>query len=288
VTGASGFLGSHIARELGKHYAVDAPTRAELDLLCEDSVRDYLARNSVDAIVHAASARANRLTGAPPDLLDQNCRMFFNLIRNRDAFGRFLFLGSGAVYDRRQPTIRIREECFDRQVPADPYGFSKYICARSIAESLDSFELRLFGVFGPYEDWRVRFLSNACCRVVWNLPVVIRQNVHFDYLSVEDLPQVIRWFLEATPQHRAYNVCTGKTIDLLTIAQKIIAVSGKNLPITIKHDGLGPEYSGDNRRLGAEFPALRFRELDDSIAALYRWCQDHKATIDPRSLDFDA
>ena len=118
--------------------------------------------------------------------------------------------------------------------------------------------------------------------------MVIRQNVHFDYLDVEDLPQVIGWFLEEEPRHRAYNVCTGKTIDLLTIAQKIIAASGKNLPITIKHDGLGPEYSGDNRRLAAEFPALRFREIDNSIDALYGWYQDHKTTIDPGSLGFDA
>ena len=53
------------------------------------------------------------------------------------------------------------------------------------------YELRLFGVFGPYEDWQVRFLSNACARAVWDMPLVIRQNVFFDYLDVDDLGRIL-------------------------------------------------------------------------------------------------
>jgi UDP-glucose 4-epimerase len=238
-------------------------------------------------VVHAASVRANRRIGAPASLMHQNCRMFFNLVRNPDAFGKFLFLSSGAVYDRRTPVVRAAETSFDRSVPTDPYGFSKYVCAQHIARSVNLFELRLFGIFGPHEDWEIRFLSNACCRALWELPVLLKQNVRFDYLDVADLAVVVRWFIEDQPRHRAYNVCTGKAIDLTAFARKVIRASGKDLPIVLHEPGLGDEYSGDNRRLMEEIPGLHFRSHDESINSLYRWYSDRKAEIDPEKLHFD-
>ena len=106
-----------------------------------------------------------------------------------------LFLSSGMVYDRPHSRPRIPETRFGEHVPSDPYGFSKYLCAQSIAAYGNVFELRLFGVFGPHEDWRVRFISNACCRAVWDMPVTLRQNVFFDYLDVEDLGRLLEAFL---------------------------------------------------------------------------------------------
>jgi len=287
VTGAGGFLGRNLAESLCRYFDVFAPSRAELDLLDDYAVRHYLQQHRFDAVVHAASVRANRRIGAPPSLMHQNCRMFFNLVRNPDAFGKFLFLSSGAVYDRRTPVVRVAETSFDRSVPTDPYGFSKYVCAHHIARSANLFELRLFGVFGPHEDWEIRFLSNACCRAVWELPVLLKQNVRFDYLDVADLAVVVRWFIEGQPRHRAYNVCTGKAIDLTAFARKVIFASGKDLPVVVHEPGLGDEYSGDNRRLMEEVPGLHFRSHDESISSLYRWYSHHKAEIDPEKLHFD-
>jgi GDP-L-fucose synthase len=287
VTGAGGFLGRNLAESLCQQYDVSAPSRAELDLLNEDAVRQYLERHQFDAVLHAATVRANRRIGAPPALMQQNCRMFFNLARNPASFGKLLFLSSGAVYDRRGPVARISETCFDARVPSDAYGFSKYICAQHIAQSTNLFELRLFGIFGPYEDWEIRFLSNACCRAMWDLPVLLKQNVRFDYLDVADLSKLTRWFIEGQPRHRAYNICTGHAIDLAALARKVVRASGKNLPVTVRDPGLGAEYSGDNRRLLEELPGFQFRAMDDSINALYRWYLERKQSIDPEKLHFD-
>jgi UDP-glucose 4-epimerase len=288
VTGAGGFLGRNLAESLGQHYQVSAPARAELDLRDELAVRDYLDHHRFDAVVHAATVRANRRIGAPPGLMQENCRMFFNLARNPGLFGKLLFLSSGAVYDRRGPVARVAESCFDCRVPTDPYGFSKYLCAHHIAQSANLFDLRLFGVFGPYEDWEIRFLSNACCRAVWDFPVTLKQNARFDYLDVADLAKVARWFIEGEPRHRAYNVCTGRAVDLSALARKVVHASGKRLEVVVRNPGLGAEYSGDNRRLLEELPGFQFRALDDSIHALYRWYEERKQTIDPQRLHFDA
>jgi GDP-L-fucose synthase len=287
VTGGGGFIGRNLAESLRLQYDVCAPTRAELDLLDDTAVRSYLREHRFDAIVHAATVRANRRIGAPPGLMQDNCSMFFNLSRNSDTFGKLLFMSSGAVYDRRAPIARIPERCFDWRVPADPYGFSKYVCAQHVAHSENLFELRLFGVFGPYEDWEIRFPSNACCRAAWDLPILIKQNLRLDYVDVADLAKVVAWFIENRPRHRAYNVCTGRAIDLSALGRKVVQASGKQLDVVVREPGLGSEYSGDNCRLLEEAPSLQFRPLDDSISALYRWYLERKQSIDPERLHLD-
>ena len=287
ITGGSGFIGRNLAQQLGEKHSVAAPGRRELDLLDAGAVREFVGRGGFDVVIHAAGERSNRLLGCGPETLERNCRMFFNLARNAPAFGRMFFLSSGAVYDRAQPMHRISEDAYDAHVPAEPYGFSKYICAQAIDAMDKVYELRLFGVFGPHEDWRVRFISNACCRAAWDLPVVIRQNVFFDYLEVTDLGPILERLAAKTLRHRHYNVCTGRPVDLRTLAEKVVSVSGKALPIEIRNSGMGNEYSGDNQRLMSEIPGYRFREIDDSIARLYRWYGERKAEIDPSLLRFD-
>ena len=287
ITGGSGFIGRNLAQQYAAAYQVATPSRAELDLLDADAVRAYLERERFDAVIHAATERSNRAVGLGSDLLRRNCRMFFNLVRSRHAFGRMLFLSSGAVYDRALVPPLATEDEFDARVPSEDYGFSKYVCAQSIRPGEQIYELRLFAVFGPYEDWRVRFISNACCRAVWDLPVAIRQNVFFDYLDVADLGRILERFLTGSFSFRHYNVTTGRPVDLKTLAAEVVEASGKPLAIAIRREGLGGEYSGSNRRLLAELPGFEFRRRKESIARLYEWYAAHKAEIDPALLRFD-
>jgi GDP-L-fucose synthase len=271
ITGGSGFIGKNLAEQFAPEYEVFAPSSAELDLLKESDVREYLTAQRFDVVVHAATARSNRRIGAPPGMLDRNCRMFFNLVRNQGQFGKMIHFGSGAEYDREQLPARVREDYFDTRVPADAYGFSKYICAKYIERSEYIVELRLFGVFGPYEDYTVRFISNACCRVLKGLPVVLRQDVVFDYLYVTDLAKITRWFIENNPRQKAYNVCNGRGIALTELARIVGEVSGRNPPISVLHEGLGAEYTGDNSRLLAELGNYKFIDMPDAIGELYGW-----------------
>jgi len=294
ITGGSGFIGRNLAEQLASTYDVLAPSSVELDLLNELAVREYLDAHRFDVILHSATTRSNRRLAAPPDMLDRNCRMFFNLARNLDGkherFSKMIHFGSGAEYDRTQLPARVREDYFDTRVPRDPYGFSKYICAKYIERSDRIVDLRLFGVFGAYEDYTVRFISNACCRALKGLPIVLRQNVMFDYLYIKDLVKITRWFIENDARHKAYNVCTGQPVALSELARVIAGVSaemsGGNPKVSIASEGLGPEYSGDNSRMVTEVSGYQFLDLRDSIRDLYAWYERHGG-IDVESLKFD-
>ncbi len=290
ITGGSGFIGRNLAEQLASTYEVLAPSSAELDLLKEQAVRDYLGAHRFDVIVHAATTRSNRGLGAPPDMLDRNCRMFFNLVRNEGRFGKMIHFGSGAEYDKTGLPARVKEEYFDTRVPTDPYGFSKYICAKYTERSERLVELRLFAVFGAYEDYTVRFISNACCRALKGLPIVLRQDIVFDYLYVKDLVKLAIWFIENNARSKAYNVCSGRPVALTELARVIARVSaqvsGRNPNVSVLTEGLGPEYSADNTRMLTEMGGYRFWDLEGAIADLYSWYDKYKE-LDAESLRFD-
>jgi GDP-L-fucose synthase len=238
-------------------------------------------------VLHAATARSNRIIGEPPSLLTDNLRMFFNLTRHLASFGRMLHFGSAAEFDRRHYRPRMSEDYFGAHTPADGYGLAKYVCAK-YGDGLENVtNLRLFAVFGKYEDWRVRFISNACCRAIHGLPIVMRRDVLFDYLYVDDLASIVRWFIEHPAPERTYNVCTGAPVALSTLAEIVAEVSGRNPDIIVREPGLGTEYSGDNARLLAAMGGLRFTEITESVGRLCAWYEAHKEEIDPGLLRFD-
>jgi UDP-glucose 4-epimerase len=288
ITGGSGFIGKNLAEQLASKYEVSAPPSSELDLLKEQEVREYLGGRRFDVVVHAATTRSNRRVAAPPDLLDRNCRMFFNLVRSQGQFGKMIHFGSGAEYERAHLPPRVREDDFDTRVPADAYGFSKYICAKYIERSKGMVDLRLFGVFGPYEDYTVRFISNACCRALAGVPIVLRQDVVFDYLYVKDLAEITSWFIERDARYPAYNVCTGQPVALTELARIVADVSGRSPEVSVATADMGAEYSADNSRMLEEMGGYEFWDIGKAIAELYAWYAERRSQLDRKTLQFDA
>lgn len=288
ITGATGFIGRNLKEQLADRYEIIAPTSRKLNLLDEDAVKEYIVSHHFDVVIHAATWNATKTS--TKDLLKvfpNNCRMFFNIARCSDHYGKMLYYGSGAEYDRRYCKQKIKEGYFDTHVPIDDYGFSKYIMAKYAEKARNIYDLCIFGVFGKYEDWEIRFISNACCKAIWDLPITIKQNVFFDYLYVDDLVEITKWFIENNPKEKIYNICTGRTLDLLSLAKKVLAASGKNLEIRVATEGLGAEYSGDNTKLISELGFYKFKEMDECIRDLYNWYLENKTLINKNSLLYD-
>jgi GDP-L-fucose synthase len=287
VTGGSGFIGRNLAEQFAGDYVVLSPSRVEFDLLDDDQVRAYLRANPVDVVVHSATKPGHRNAPDPTGLVAANLRMYFNLMRNRDCFGRMICMGSGAVYDMRHYEPKMPEGYFDTHVPIDEHGFSKYVQAHSIAASEGVVELRVFGVFGRYEDYAIRFISNAICKALLDLPITLRQDRLFDYVSIDDLVSVTRAFIDQEPAHKVYNVTPDRAVGLLEIADLVRGVSGKDVPIVVGAPGRGLEYSGDNTRLRAELPGFEFTPIESAVRDLYAWYAANLSSIDRSALFVD-
>jgi len=286
ITGGAGFIARNLTEQLKDRYRITALNSKQLNLLDYSLVEACLKSGRFDAVVHTATydAAPKHSVKDPAKVLENNLRMFFNLARCRKYFGKMIYFGSGAEFSRPHWQPRMKEEYFDRHVPADQYGFSKYIMTKYVQGSSKIYNLRLFGVFGKYDDWRTRFISNACANVAFGKPVKIKQNVFFDLLYIDDLVKIVRWFIEHKPKNNVYNVCTGRVYDFKSLAEKIVNISGKKLKIVIKRKGLGKEYSGDNSLLLSEIKDLKFSRMEDSLKALYSWCNLNQGMINKSSL----
>lgn len=274
LTGGTGFVGRNLRERLGGHFEILAPGRPELDLLDAAAVRSFLTRNPVDAVVHTATIPGHRNAPLVRNLGLGNIRMFLNLFRAAADSTRFVVLGSGAEYDVSRDIVKAREDDPLHPVPADETGFSKLVQA-TVADGRAGFvHLRPFGVYGPHEDWEIRFVSNALCKALHGLPITLRQNRRLDYVWVDDLCGVVARFLRRESDgHAVFNVTPDETPDLLSLARLARDVAGSDVPIIIARDGIGFEYTGDNRRLRGEFPDLTFtpfREAMERLCSFYR------------------
>ena len=287
ITGGSGFIGKNLVEQLTGDYQVFAPTHSELELSDEDTVRNIFTEHDIDVVIHCATKPGHRNAADPSGLIYNNTRMFFNLTRNSERYGKMILLTSGAVYDMRHYQPKMKEDYFDIHVPVDETGYSKYLCAK-YAERMDNVvELRPFGVFGKYEDWQIRFISNMICKALFDLPLTIKQNRRFDYIHVDDLVTFVRFFIEHESRHRGYNVTPDHAVELKTLAEKVLEISGKNLDIRIADPEMGVEYSGHNERLKAELPEMETTKIDNAIARLYQWYDAHRHVIDHERLITD-
>lgn len=289
LTGASGFIGKNLCAFLQSKYTLFTPSSDELDLTDDQSVKAYLSKHVFDEILHCAVYHVTRnSTRSPEDNLRNNLRMFFNLARCNNLYGRMFYFGSGAEFGKQTPIIHAKEDDFDTVVPQDDYGLFKYIQTMSLGNFTNIYNLRLFGVFGPHEDWEIRFISNAICRVISGMDISISQNVRFDYIYVKDVCRIVKLILDSSEfTQKTMNICTGKSIDLRTLAEIIIQVSQKRVGIHVEKPGYKNEYSGSNDLLMRYFPKFQFTSYKESIRQLYAWYEKNKAIIIKSRLEID-
>lgn len=288
ITGASrrGFIGRNLREALASRYELFTPSHAELELLDTEQVARYIDKNRIEAVVHGA-VHVPEFNG-PENEYYNDMLMFWNLQRLANRVEKILYFGSGAEFDKRHDIRMAKETELPSVLPVSQYGLAKYTMSHMAQTSENIYNLRLFGIFGKYELWQIKFISNLCCKAVFNLPLSIRADCLFDFLYIEDLPAIVAWFLENKPVYHDYNVCHGVPYALTKLAEMVCEISGKQLEIHLKSPRRNLDYTGDNSRLRSELKQqLRITPMAEAIAQLYRYYQDHRDLIDPEKLKID-
>jgi len=270
ITGGSGYIGTHLRSHFKTKYKILSPSHKELDLCDSQAVSAYFKRHHIDFVVHAAVVGGSRDEEMVVGSVERNIRMFYNLEKCKNYYSKFIQLGSGAEYDKSRSMHKIKESEFGKHIPKDSYGLSKYIIGQSIETSTHKFvNLRLFGMFGFGEDYRLRFISNMLVRKILHKSLIIRQNAVFDYMYIKDFVKIVRYFIEHTGKYRSYNIGTGSELTLLEIAKKINRMADSPEKISVLKKGFNREYTCDSSRLMKEFGNMRFTPFDVSLRELY-------------------
>jgi GDP-L-fucose synthase len=280
LTGGSGFVGRSLAEALRERYTLFAPTHTELELLDAAAVQAFVASRRIDVVVHTAVRGGERV-------LEETLRMQLNLLQLADRVDRILYFGSGAEYAKARDLVKVKEEEAGTQVPADPYGLAKLICNDMARSRKRVVNLRLFGIYGPHEGYLYKFISNAIVKNLLGLDILIRQDVVFDYLFVDDLVPVVEHFLTSTSEFADYNVTPTESISLRELATLINRAAEQPSEIEVATPGLNWEYTGANARLRAAIPTLHFTSYEEGVRRLFAFYAARHDSIDAAAVRQD-
>ncbi|KAF0226209.1 MAG: NAD dependent epimerase/dehydratase family [Erysipelotrichaceae bacterium] len=275
LTGSTGFIGRNILPILQKHFEVVVPKRQDLNLMDENEVKTFLFLHKFDAVIHNANPNPVKNNLDQPDLfLEDSLRMFANLYASRAYFGKLIYMGSGAEYDKSLDITNIKEEDFGRSVPKDTYGLSKYIM-NIMAQSADNvIDLCVFACYGPY-DHPSKFITHCiqCC--LNKTPISIRQDCKFDYLHVFDVAKMLVWLIDNNPKHTTYNAGSGRHLLLSDIAKIVVQQFHLDLPIEVQSPGLNKEYTANVTRFVEESGLMPSIPIEIGIAMQIQWEKEH-------------
>jgi GDP-L-fucose synthase len=290
ITGANGFIGSHLKEYLAEKYpgyTLYAPSSQVVDLYDENAVDDYISDRNIDIIIHLANKGGGRDTVHMKNLTEYNLRVFFNIAKHTKNVQKILSFGSGAEYGKHKPIVEAKEEDYWKALPLDEYGLYKAVTSRYIEQSHNIVQLRIFGAYGEYENYRYKFISNAIVKNLLHLPITIHQNVYFDYIYIQDLLQMIDWFIHNKSNEKIYNASSGTKVDLVTLAHTINEVSDFKSEIILLNDGLNHEYTSNNSKILEEIGPFHFTPHKEAIAKIRTFFSYNTDKLDCQAIKED-
>lgn len=230
VTGASGYIGKALVSSLKNNHDVFGICSKTVDLTNSNATKLFLNQacgegGYFDFVIHAASAGVSKVFSGDLSIIDANLRMYYNLLDNKDFFGRFISFGSGAEILHTDT----------------PYGFSKKVIADSISEKGGFFNIRIYGLFDENE-LPTRFIKANILRYINKQPMEIYADRVMDFFYMEDLEALIDYYISEKNLPKTVSCVYPETYRLSDIANMINRLGSHKVEI-INSNNKSPDYT---------------------------------------------
>ena len=293
VTGAAGFIGSHLveALEATGHEVVGVdsftdyydPAEKERnaggrEIVRLDLAEDALDLEGVDGVFHlAGQPGARSFGGVFPLYVRRNVLASQRVFEAAAAAGvRVVFASSSSVYGDAE-TYPTPEET--RPLPRSPYAITKLSCehlARSyrLDFGLDAVVLRYFTVYGPRQRPDM-FFRRVCERLldggVFEIYGSGEQSRSYTYAA--DAVGATIAAMERAPDGALYNVGGGEEASMPEAIRLLESASGRSLSVRHVEAAAGdvPRTKADVSRIGAELGWAPTTPLADGLSAMWSW-----------------
>lgn len=214
ITGGNGYIAKSIKKEL-IDYDIKMISRSDFDLTNKELVANFFkSANHFDVVIHTAICGGSRLKFEDSNTLDNNLKMYYNLLEHNHKFNKFISFGSGA------------ELYYTNTL----YGLSKKVISESIKNKLNFFNLRIFAVFDENE-LNTRFIKSNILRYIQKEPIAIYENKKMDFFYMKDLINLIKFYIETDNPSKEINCVYNKKYTLLDIANAINNLDNYNVNI---------------------------------------------------------
>jgi GDP-4-dehydro-6-deoxy-D-mannose reductase len=288
VTGASGFVGSHLATYLlacgDRVTGTYAGARPELpgvdlepvDIVDRREMARLLARVEPEAVIHLAGlSHVGASWRQPADYFRVNVLGTEGLVE--EAAGRRVVTASsaevyGVVPEAEQPIAEDRP-----LAPASPYAMTK-AAAERLAVVRGAVVARAFNLIGPGQS--ARFALPAFARQLAAIalgrqePVLSVGNLapRRDFLHVADGVRAYRLLALSGEPGTAYNIASGRALSIGEVLQRLQAIAGIEARVETDRERLRPTdlplLAGDPGRLVA-LGWRPERTVDEALAELW-------------------
>lgn len=308
VTGAAGFIGSHVSERLSHHadvVGIDDLSTGSIDnldgipirlvdgsILDPDALAD--AGAGADAIIHlAARPSVPRSIVDPVASHDANTTGTLRVLE----FARTLddpivvVASSSSVYGAN-PTLPKHEDLATQ--PLSPYAASKlateqYTLAWQHSYGLRSLAFRFFNVFGPrqapghaYAAVIPAFVHAALTGQALTVHGDGTQSRDFTYVgTVTDVivDAITRGVTSPTPVNLAFGTRT-TLLDVIDLLSDIIGTPLERTHVETR-PGDVPHSQADNTRLRSLFPEISPVPLEEGLRATVAWMREYLAATTP-------
>lgn len=242
VTGATGFVGRHLVRQLrGQgHDIVGTSTReghdgVACDLRDRERVREVVNAADPEVVIHLA-ALSSVTAGATLEYYETNLVGTENLLQAVNALGsrrRFIFVSTAGVYGNQQTSILSEDLA---PLPVSHYGISKYACERVVANFSDRHDVtiaRPFNVIGVGQSGK--FIVPKLVRHFARREPTIRlgrlEPVR-DYIDVHACCDILERLIGQTQSYgEVVNVCSGRGYSVQDLLDVITEISGHEIEV---------------------------------------------------------
>lgn len=304
ITGATGFVGSHLVPLFGpSEYDVygtsfpQKPVRSQkniifLDIRLDKKMDAAIQKTSPNWIFHlAAISNVRHSWQERKETLETNLLGTLNLFEATRKFVpecRILLISSSDVYGIHSPSERMLSENDSCRV-VNPYAFTKLGAELlsqfySQIENLDIVIARPFPHTGPGQgtdfvcaDWAFQI-----ARIERGLrePVIKVGNIEVrrDFMDVRDVVRAYLLLIQKGKRGEVYNVCSGRAVSLKHILELLLSFSSRKISIETDPEKIRkvdiPVLVGNNEKI----KALTFWEpqipLEKTLADLLQYWRD--------------
>ncbi len=250
ITGASGFIGSNIARyfiqnNIEIHLILrkknnwrlkDIQKSANIhycDLASKDKLNKIISNIKPQTIFHLATHGSYSFQKNLDQIIKSNMSGTINLLYACKKFGfsKFINTGSSSEYGFKK---KIMSE-FDILEPNSHYAVLKSFQTNltvfeALSNNLPIINVRPFHIYGPYEDSR-RFIPNLILNLLNDkLPVLADKNICRDIVYIED---AVQFYLKLANKKNIngeiFNLGSGKKTKLMKIVRETQKIMNTNI-----------------------------------------------------------
>lgn len=286
MTGAGGFAGAHLMRQLadGGWQAKGLTREGGFDICDADALAAAIDETQPTAVFHLAAIVDTVTTPSVDELLRVNVggtEALIAAVREHAPGARLVFTSSAFVYGSTTPAEQPIVESQELR-PLTPYGESKVEAEQAVlsyaAAGGDALIARAFQHTGPghtgayaLSDWaeqlaRLKAAGESGAIATGNL------DVERDYLDVRDVTSAYIALAERGQSGGVYNVASGEPVTMRALLEGLIAAYGVDAAIETDPARLRsvdqPSVYADVSRLQADTGWQRGFTLEQTLADL--------------------